>query len=82
MQGEAKTKAKYEEATAICNKPVAESSLDKTSLLIQRPHNNASWTEFITEYSCNKTFTESYLSKTKSPYRKDLSGRHCAIGDR
>ncbi|VDI31916.1 Hypothetical predicted protein [Mytilus galloprovincialis] len=80
-QGEAKTKSKYEKETAICNTPLEESTFCKTSLLVQRPHNNASGTEFITDYPCNKTFTEANLSKPKSPYRKNLLERPGVISD-
>ncbi|XP_052065723.1 uncharacterized protein LOC127705444 [Mytilus californianus] len=77
-----KTKSKFEEETTICNKPFSESTLSKTSLLFQRPHNNASRTEFITDSSRNKTFTEDdRLSKTKSPYRKFLSARPNVVSD-
>ncbi|CAC5381160.1 unnamed protein product [Mytilus coruscus] len=40
-----RTKSKSEEETTICNKSFFESTFSKTSLPVQRPHNNASRTE-------------------------------------
>ncbi|VDI80992.1 Hypothetical predicted protein [Mytilus galloprovincialis] len=80
-QGEVKTKSKYEEETAICNKPFVVSTLSKTLLPVNRPHPDTGRTDVITDSPCNETFTKAYLSKTKPLYRKNLLERPGVISD-